>query len=67
MAAVREGDPCAFIETQCEPSRRVSVVFLRQALTLIFAIATLDFFVDSFLHFSLEDPCPRGFVKVGDL
>jgi len=36
-------------------------------LTLIFAITTLNLFVCPLLHFSLKDPRPRRFVKVGDL
>ena len=34
--------------------------------TLIFAVAALDFFMNAFLHFALEDPSSSWFVEAGN-
>lgn len=33
--------------------------------TLIFPVSTLDLLMHAFLHFSFQDPRPRGLVKIG--
>lgn len=60
--AVRKWDPCSCIARLSAPDRPCMFKSLR---TLIFSIPSLHLLVDAFLHFSLENSCPRRLVIVG--
>lgn len=42
------------------------VLLKKDIVTLIFAVASLHFLMNTFLHFSLQDSSSRGLVKPGD-